>query len=249
MHHTLAWRASIADITAVDLTPVPDSILAINNAHFVPQVDHNLLYAYFGAAGTANRARFISPSLRQVSTPWIRPVNGAIVPLDEPNVADYTMNPLRIRGLEELQVEAFQTTGGAAVVVVVAGVTKGIRSAAPQGDIYTMRGTAATTAAAGAWTLSTVTWQDVLPVGRYAVVGLDSFGATMISARLIFEDQIERPGNVAQSLFSGNGHPMFRKGGLGTWGYFTANRMPNVEILCNAADTAQEYFLDLIRVG
>lgn len=248
MHHTLAWRLSLADATATDVTPVTDGIMTIQNSHFLPQKNYQLLYAYFGAA-TPSRARFITPTFRQLSTPWIRPINPAIVPTDEPNMADYTANPLLIRGLEELQLEGMQSSGGAAVVAAVAGIASVPLGPAPAGDIIAMRGTGTTTVTAGAWTNCAITWQDTLPNGQYAVVGLEAIGTTCITARLIFEDQVERPGALGQSLVSGNGPRLFRHGGLGIWGRFTAFRIPSVEFLCNAADTAQEVYLHLIRIG
>lgn len=222
--------------------------MLIQNGHFVPQQDQFIQYAYFGAAG-ATRARFISPTFRQVTTPWVRPVQLSIVPGDEPNMADYTVNPLRIRALEELQLEGFQTTGGAAVVVGLAGVSKGPLVPVPQGDIFTMRGTGTTTLVAGGWTTVPITWQDTLPMGTYAVAGLEYIGTTALAARLVFEEQWERPGCIGSGLVSNSGLPLFRKGRLGVWGRFNANRMPNVECLANAADTAEEVYLDMIRIG
>lgn len=247
MHHTIAWRVSAADATAVDITPVPDTLMLVQNAHFVPQYDYFVQYVYAGAAGL-QRARLITPTFRQITTPWVRPIQLSIVPLDEPNMADYRDRPLRIRALEEIQFEAQQTTGGAAVIVGVAGITKGPIMPAPQGDIYTMRGTGTTTLTAGAWTLATITWQDTLPAGSYACVGFEYIGTTALSARLVFEEQWERPGTLGAGLVSSSGLPIFRKGGLGIWGRFNANRMPNVECLANAADTAEEVYLDLIRI-
>lgn len=248
VHHTIGWRLSSADTVATDLTPVPDTIMAIQNGHFMPQKDMFIQCAYAGAAGL-NRARFISPTFRQITTPWIRPINLAIVPLDEANIADYRQNPLRIRGLEELQLEGTQTTGGAAVIVGMACISSGPLTPSPAGDIYTMRGTGTTTVTAGAWSLCPITWQDTLPTGLYAVVGANFIGTTCIAGRLVFEEQWERAGGLGQSLTSGAGPKMFDKGGMGIWGRFNANRMPAVEFLCNAADTAQEIFLDFIRIG
>ena len=248
MHHTIAWRESIADIVAADIDPVVDGIMTIQNSHFLPQKNFLMQYAYFGAAG-ATRARFITPTFRQLSTPWIRPINLAIVPLDEANMADYSANPLMIRGLEELQLEGYQTTGGAAVVAAIAGLSSSPVGPAPSGDVIAMRGTGATTVTAGAWSNCAMTWQDTLPNGTYAVVGLEAIGATAISARLIFEDQVDRPGCLGQGLVSGNGPPLFRHGGLGIWGRFNAYRIPSVEFLCNAADTAQEVYLHFVRIG
>lgn len=248
MHHTIAWRESIADIVAEDIAPVVDGIMTIQNNHFLPQKPYDMLYAYFGGAG-ATRARLITPTFRQLSTPWIRPINLAIVPLDEANMADYSSNPLKVRGLEELQLEGYQTTGGAAVVMAVAGLSSTGNQPAPMGDIIAMRGTGTTTVTAGAWSNVAVTWQDTLPNGNYAVVGLECIGTTCVAGRLIFEDQVERPGCLGQSLTSGNGPALFRYGGLGIWGRFNAYRIPSVEFLCNAADTAQEIFLHLLRLS
>lgn len=248
MHHTIAWRLSIADVTATDITPVTDNIMAIQNGHFIPSKRSQLLYAYYGAAG-ATRARFISPTFRQVTTPWVRPTGLAIVPGAQPLLTDYRANPLTVAALEELQFEAFQTSGGAAVVVGVAALASVPVGPAPSGDIYTMRGTGTTTLVAGAWTSAAITWQDTLPAGTYAAVGLQYIGVTALAARLIFNDQSDRPGCVATGLVTSRPHPMFQMGGLGIWGRFQNNIMPNLEFLANAADTAQEVYLDLIRMG
>jgi len=248
LHHTLAWRASIADVTEVDVTPVTDGIWTIQNTHFLPANDWFLQAVYFGAA-TPTRARLITPTFRQVTTPFIRPMNTDIVPGNLPGIADYRPSPLRLRGLEEIQLMGLQTTGGAAVVAGVAIVSRGGLTPVPQGDIFTLRGTGTTTAVAGSWTQAAITWQDTLPQGVFAVVGCTFFGATAIAGRLILEDQVDRPGGLGVSALDFNNEPMFLKGGLGIWGRFNSNRMPNVEYLCNAADTVQEVYLDIMRVG
>jgi hypothetical protein len=66
MHHTLAWRLSIADATEVDVTPVQDGLMAIQNTHFFPAHDMSLLAIYFGAA-TPTRARLVTPAFRQIT--------------------------------------------------------------------------------------------------------------------------------------------------------------------------------------
>lgn len=246
--HLVAWRVSAADGTATDMTPVTDPIMTVSNGHFLPQRDMPLLFASFSAA-SATRARLISPTFRQVTTPWIRPMGVAIVQGVEAHIADYRANPLRVRGLEELQMEGTQTSGGAAIEVATAGLQFSPMALMPGGDVYTLRGTATTTLTAGGWTQVTMTWQDTLPAGQYVVVGMEYVGATAIAARLVFEEQTERPGCVGAGLGTSQQHAMFDKGGLGVWGRFNANRMPNVECLANAADTAEEIFLDIIRIA
>lgn len=248
MHHTLGWRLSLADATETDMTPVVDGIWTIQNGHFLPAIDWFLLSAYFGAAGP-NRARFVTPTMRQITTPFIRPINTDIVPGNLPSVADYRDNPFRLRALEEIQLLGTQTTGGAAVAVGIATVARQGLTPMPSGDIYTMRGTGATTAVAGAWTQVAVTWQDTLPQGIFAVVGANFIGTTALAGRFILEDQVDRPGAIGTSAADLNVSPIFLKGGLGIWGRFNSNRMPNVEFLCNAADTAQEIYMDIVRVG
>lgn len=248
MHHLLAWRLSLADATETDVTPVQDSIWAIQNAHFFPSVDWQLLAFYFGAA-TPTRARLVTPAFRQITTPFIRPLNTDIVPGNLPSIADYRTNPLRLRALEEIQLLGTQTTGGAAVVAAVAAVTKTGMQPMVSGDIFTMRGTGTTTAVAGSWTAVPVTWQDTLPNGRYAIVGGVFQGATAVAGRFILENQIERPGGLGVSALDLNTSPIFAKGNMGIWGTFDGNRMPNLEYLCNAADTAQEFYMDIVKIG
>jgi len=248
MHHTVAWYKSIADATESDVQPVVDDILVIQNNHFLPQHDYQMLYAAYMAA-TATRARIITATLRQITTPFIRPIEGTLLPGNQPNVADYRANPFMLQGLEELQVDAVQSSGGAAGVFIVAGLQMRPMTPAPQGDVYTLRGTGTTTQTAQAWSTIAVTWQDTLAAGNYVCVGCEFIGTNAVAGRLIFEDQVWRPGGLGGANGEVGTHDMFRKGGLGIWGRFNANRMPNVQMLSNAADTAQEIYLDLIRVA
>lgn len=248
MHHTLGWRLSIADATETDVTPVQDGLMAIQNGHFFPAHDMTLAAIYFGAAGPT-RARLVTPTFRQITSPFIRPMNTDIVPGNLPGIADYRSNPLRLRALEEIQLLGTQTTGGAAVVVGVGFITDLGLGAAPSGDVYTMRGTGTTTVVAGAWSQITVTWQDTLPNGRYAIVGGVFQGTTCLAGRFILENQFWRPGGLGVSALDLNTSPIFSKGNFGNWGIFDGNRMPNVEYLCNAADTAQEFYMDIVKVG
>lgn len=246
--HLAAWEASVTNGVETDLTPVQDAILLIQNGHFVPQVPTAIM-AFYASSANLSRARIVSPKFRQITTPFIRPTGAALLPISRPPIADYRHNPLIANGLEELQVLVFQGGGGAEVVYALAALQKGIVTPAPSGDIYTMRGTGTTTVTAKAWSQVAMTWQDTLPSGNYQVVGLSGVSTTGVAGRLIFDNQVERPGGL---LFASDGlvpPSQFVMGGLGLWGMFTANRMPNVEVLCNAADTAQEIFIDFIRTG
>jgi hypothetical protein len=248
MWHLVAWETNVTNNVETDMTPVADSIITIQNTHFLPQNNMQILWAYAGSADML-RARFQSPKFRQTTSPFIRPINGALLPQDLAGIADYYDMPLKINALEELQVLAFQGGGGAEIVYIGAGISDGNNLPAPNGDIYTMRGTGTTTVTAKAWTQCTITWQDTLPTGTYQVVGLSGQSTTGVFCRLIFENQNWRPGALAFATDPLRPPRQFLKGYLGSWGSFHSYRMPNVEFLCNAADTAQEVFLDFVRTG
>lgn len=247
MHHLAAFNSSLAASTLAPISAVSDGILAIQNNNFILQEDHNLIFA---AAMSADlqRARIVTPKFRQITTPWIRPIISAAVPGTEPRVADYRATPLKLREREEISVEAFQSNAGAQEVTAILGIAWGDVST-PPGDPYTMRGTSTTAAVADTWTQISVTWQDSIPVGVYAAVGLEVVSTNGRAARLILENQYPRPGSISATTIGAEQHSMFKKGGLGVWGRFNSVRMPNVEVFANAADASHEVYLDLIRIG
>lgn len=245
--HLAAYSASVANTGNVDMAAIADQMLTIQNGHFLPQEDMNLLFAYAGSL-TMQRTRIVSPTNRQITLPFIRPFNLALLPTNNPNVAWYAENPFRVKGLEELAVEVSQGGAGAEVATVLLGLQKNFESV-PRGDEFTMRGTGTTTAVANAWTNCTVTWADALPQGNYVCTGFEAIGTTMKAARLIFENQWDRPGCIGTAVAGNRQFWRFYTPELGAYGRFRSTRMPNVEILCNAADTAQEFYLSFVRVG
>lgn len=250
MHHTCAYANAVLAALGTDVNtpPVQDDILAISNNRFLPQEDYQIVAAY-AQSTTLNRARITSPTNRQITLPFIRPPSATTAPPTDPNVADYRASPFQIQGLEELGVEA-STDLGAATEVFIAGLClqKGF-TPAPRGNIFTLRGTSTTAAGVLLWTNLNVTWADSLPEGLYAVVGLEVIGATEIMARCILENQIFRPGSVAQILVGSRTHDMFRLGGLGDWGHFRSTRMPIIQVLNLAATAVHTVYLDLIRLS
>lgn len=248
MFHTVAFQASLAATADTDTPAVTDNIMLIQNNHFVPQQDMQILYAYAGAV-TLLRSKFTSPTLRQYSPPFIRPIDTAASPSSRTPIADYRDYPMTIKALEELAVQSTDSAAGPNVCNVIVGLQYSPNIPAANGQIITMRGTGTTTVTANAWSAAAITWADTLPAGNYQCVGLSGFSATGIAARLIFDQQYFRPGAVIGANDSIIPHHMFLKGGLGVWGNFTANRMPNVEMFCTSADTAQTVYLDLVRTS
>lgn len=248
MFHLAANTILIGQTVDTDVTPLTDSVLLVQNSHFVLQQDMYLFAAYAMSA-TLSRTRIILPSFRVITTPWIRPIAQATITPNNPNVADYREHPLRIRALEELQIAA---TSGLAMgterftSLLWLGDTV---QQAPQGDIYTLRGTSTTAVTANAWSQLTMTWQDTLPAGTYTIVGLGHESANAIAARLIINGQQWRPGALSFNSFANRIPEMFHRGGLGSWGSFRSTAMPIPEALCNAADASHEVYLDFVRSG
>lgn len=246
--HLSCYASTTLSTTAnTDIPAISDQIIAISNNHLLPQVDYDLVAAYAQSA-TLNRVRLVSPSNRQVTLPFLRPVNAGATPATDPNVSDYRANPFRIQGLEELALEATSDVAMGNETFVGGVFLQDTYVPPPKGNIFTLRGTSTTASVALTWTDLAVTWADTLPDGDYVCVGLEVVGATEIFARLIFENQTMRPGGVCSVLVGSRTHAMFRQGGLGSWGKFKSTRMPIVQVLNTAAVSTHTVFLDLIRV-
>lgn len=247
MHHTIAFFESTDATANVDVQPVTDDVIGISNNHFMPSADLDLVYAFVSGL-TLDRARLVNPSMRQISPIFIRPINLVTGMQDDANVADYRANPFRIRGLEELALESTQTAAGPTGVYALLGLQSTFEPM-PRGQVYTMRGTSTTASVAATWTTIVTTWADTLPDGLYAVVGAEVWGATEIGFRLIFDNQIWRPGGLAQILATNKSWAGQLKGGLGVWGRFRPTALPQVQVLNSAAVAAHTVYLDLMRVA
>lgn len=248
MYHLAAYSSSNAQNVEVDTTPVPDGILLTQNGHFVSQVDRYLIWA-MGIGLTLNRARIITPSLRQVTTPFIRPIEEAAAPGNLAHFMDLRYSPILLKGLEEIQVNTFQSSAGAERENVLIALADGPPMMSSGGQVWCMRGTGTTAAVANTWTAEPIVWQDTLPVGTYQCIGLEVLGAAAIAGRLTFENQYLRPGCPATSDFSKWCGKLFTEGVYGVWGKFTSVRMPTLEVLATAATAAWEVYLYFQRTS
>lgn len=245
--HTLGWAESLAAVTDDSLTAVQDDIIPTINGLFTLPKDYWLI-ALMAMGATMDRAKIVQPSIRQVCDDFVRPVLGTLLPGDNAPVADYRDKPFPLRMNENLDVQVTTTGAGPAVTTAIGWIATGRGIVpAPNGNIYTMRGTGTTTAVAQVWTTCPITWANTLPRGRYSVIGMEAVGTTIKAARLIFPGQTERPGSpglATNVIRTWDG--CFRKGGMGEWGQFDNWNMPLVQVLCNAGDTAQTVWLDIV---
>lgn len=247
MFHTLAWRESIAENVFNDLTAVTDAQLPIVNGHFMPGSDMEIFAMYAGSV-TLAQARLTTPAIRKTSPILIRPISPALLPPQDPNMQIFAPDSITVRGQEEIVLEALQTGGAAEVVSAVMLIGDKI-DPVPPGDVFVIRATAATTLVAGAWTQVTYTLDSTLPAGVYGVVLLESFGTTIIASRMVFDNVGMRPGMLG---FATVGlrlpYPIYSYR-MGLWGRFVTYSLPRIEVLANAADTAQTFHIHIVKMA
>lgn len=256
MQGIIAYTAAkTAPLTFSDLAALSDPQMPVQNGHFLPPRDLYLYYVYAQSVALID-VRLVSPTLRVPFIPSVWPINqvaAATGAPTDPNIADYRIKPLRIHALEELECDV--SLSGVAAQNPVVGLVFGDGDlSVPQGlDVLTVRCTASITAVANAWTSGTLTLGQTIPQGEYTVVGMLAQSATLMLARLIFPGDAVwgawRPGCVGQvNVFT---RPPFagRKAQQGVMGKFRNTALPQLEILCGAADTTQVVYLDLMKTG
>jgi hypothetical protein len=112
-----------------------------------------------------------------------------------------------------------------------------------------VRGTAAITGVVGSWASGAITLDQNLPAGIYEIQGLDMFGTNLLVGRLIFPGGGLRPGAPARNAVSNVPNDLFTGGKLGVYGQFDTVALPQLEIFVEAANSAQEVYMDIVKVS
>lgn len=248
MFHVSAYfNSATGALTLGDIPAVTDGWLTVQNSHFIYPRDLKLL----GAAAlsvNATRAQLNAPHWRFVSQPEITPIftswsadTAFGMPMFEPPF-------LTIPKIDEIQFLGSQSsaaTGGYAGFVWAGDGMKNV----PQGDIYPTRATASVAGATGTWARGNMTFDQSLPAGRFAVVGMDVIGAACQVARLRFQDYTMLPGVPVRSGATGYVRTQFRYGGMGELGQFENTAQPTLEIFSLEGTAAtQTIILDLVKI-
>jgi len=248
MFHLSAYNADLGTVANTDISAVSDEIIAILNGHLLLPQDMSIVAAFAGSA-TLNRARLNSPTLRQMSPPYIRPFNPALLPQNDPNLAIYVESPLRVRGQEELQIEATSDIAMGTERFAAFVWLQDREDPAPIGDPFTIRAVSTTTTVARSWTNIALTFDSQLPAGTYAVVGAEYIGTTAQAFRVIFDNQYLRPGGLGTAILGNRTHKYFYNGRLGRWGNFRTFSLPRVEALTDTAIAVHTIYFQVVRVG
>lgn len=247
MYHLAAYTASIGNTADTDVTALADDILTIQNSHFVLTQPMGLIAA-MAMSATLSRAKLASPTMRQVASPFIRPITVAAIPAANPNMWLVDDNPFRLVPYEEIQCQA---TSGVAMTERFTALIwlQDVMTPIPSGNMIPLRLTSTTAAVANTWTTVTATFADTIPTGRYAMIESECQSTNAQAHRWIISNQYWRPGMPSMAALGSRLPYSITKGQWGVMGYFNSNDLPRLQVLCNGADAAHEAYLHVVRVG
>lgn len=232
----------------------------------------NMLHSVMGVGTNLVHVRAQANSMLPFPYNAISPNNRGGAFESPPRIWDMSHWPLGLRPTEEFDIFATQNAAGAQTEYVAVQFTDGqltmpavavnppgltANSYIP-GRFLTVHATSATTLTAGAWTQCLLTFDQSLPAGYYALMGARAFSATALFFRMFpAMAPLWRPGGVAVQAYD-QMDPMNQRymnafndmpRGWGVWLYFYQNVPPAVEMFATSADTAEEFWLDLVWIG
>ena len=246
MLHLAAFTEAIDNTANNDVTFLNDEYLDNVNNHARLRSPMSLVAA-FVASATLDRVRLDSPTLRLIGNPFIRPINLAALPAADPNLMDLTRNPFALKVGEEI---AMQATSGVAMTERFTGLIwlADRIEPAPIGNIYPIRFQSSTAATANAWSTLTITLDQAIAPGEYALVGSEVQSTNAIAHRWIIPDKPWRPGFLSISAVANRTHKLLYEQGLGNWGRFLNTSLPQLQVLCNGADAAHVGYMYMVRM-
>lgn len=252
MYHLLAFTANVGTGTGFTaLTGVSDQswpTLSLAGRYLTPW-PYRILRA-LAMSNNLTRARFRAASFQGLFLPEIFPLQNSGTGTADTRVIDYGNNGPQGVQNEELTVEVVHGGGAAERVTAFAFVSDTVPTPVG-GPIYTARATSSITAVANNWTFGNLSFEQILPAGRYAVVGMDVTTVGVEAARLVFPGNNKyRPGCIAGGALGTAIIPSyFRFGNLGKWGEFLNTAVPGIEVysVAGGAVTAAAN-IDLIKI-
>lgn len=247
--HLALYDASIANgAVLLQVANVADPVVATSGSGFlVPKLNK---LAQVAAVGTnLTRVQLTSYTIRQKALFDIGPVNVGTVIESPARFSDFTDRPIQLATNEELDAFGVQSNAGAQRISVGVWFCDGpLRPIS--GDYFTMHWTGTTTLTANGWTACTITFDNGLPEGLLAIVGMRVISAGALFARLLpRQGDPFRPGVMAFQAQDGYDIGLQRYGQMGEFIRFQNTTPPQVEIFSRSADTTQEGYFDLAIVG
>lgn len=248
MYHLACYKGAVgANASNFDLPAVNDSVLTLSNGHYILTQPARVKIAY-AQAPSLTLARINTPKLRATSLPYIEPIRVGALPGNLPPAALYENNQLNLDPIDEIALEVSNDLSSSTEVTIAGLFLEMSNTPIPSGPSFTIRATSSFAATNGAWTSGAITFDQVLPAGRYAVIGLRVVGANLVFGRLIFPGGQYRPGTICSDDVTESDGNLVRQGNCGLLGEFDSVAQPQIEIFSNGANSAQTVFMDIIRI-
>lgn len=246
--HISAFTSSIAqNAVQATLAAVNDQSYNVqNSAVFMPE-NRTMLGAFAGgvaiSAAWMKSASLFLNGLPSVTPVHVGAVNGSIGELYWANERGYTLP-----GLEQISMLVSHSGAGADVLYGALWHANRV-TPVPPGKVRTVHATASCAGALGNWFISQLVFDTPLMQGRYAVVGMNVFGANTFAARLQFTNQVDRPGILTTVSASTYWLNFWRNGAMGVLGTFDNYNAPQLECIGSGTIATQDVYLDLMQIS
>ena len=238
------------------------------------QVSTSLPYllSVFGVGAHMVDVRAQAPSMLPFPYINLNPNNRGAAFGSPPRVWDFAESPIPLKPTEEFDIFATQNAGSAETQYVGCLFSDGqtspltvplnppgvILNGLTPGRLFTAHSSTSVTVTAGAWSQVALSLDQTLPAGLYALIGARAYSASGLFFRMFPQNTpLWRPGGIAVQAYDAIDPPNQRAlrwtgSHLSKWGLwltFYQNTVPQVEMFCTSADTAQEVWLDLVYLG
>lgn len=254
--HMFGFQESVDSATLQRLTAIQDDVLTPSGTErfLVPQ-NYRFLRWGFGSGANVTRMQIVTPSttVQRQNLELIPRNQGANVPgLASPQIF-VPRRPIALMPSETIEVQGAEDGAGATQLNAILNIGMEAMPEVPQGVIRTNRATGTATLTAFAWSPVTLTLDNDLEPGRYALVGFEAISATIIAARVLFQGGGFRPGvlglpgtEAIATDFESTARNVYKWYNMGEFTHIT---IPQIEFLAAAADTAETVFLYSVRTG
>lgn len=251
MFNLVALFANVAQNAALtNLTPVTDPLVTVQNSRFIFPTTVEIGCILCNVPD-GSRARINTPQFRSIALPEIYPIKITAENGTNPPVQGPMWGTLRVPQNDEFGIDVSRAGAGAADCFAGLWYAPG-KTPAPGGPVITMRATSTIVLTVGTWVAGNLTFDQSLPYGRYAVVGMQAIGGDAMFARLAFPGQTQyRPGVANCEAYGDYPNPqLWRMGNFGLFGVFDSTAQPLIEVMGHTAGSESGvYLLDLIKLS
>jgi hypothetical protein len=247
MHTMVGWFENQDSATLVAVAALADPHVRVVADDIIVPDDLTKLACIYGWGADITQGQLQSPSLRKRTNIDVSPLDSADEPTSNPPHMPLWENPIDLVPSEALNFFAAEDNAGAGDSACFVWLMDKLDEI-PDGPIFTVRCTNATTLTADVWTNGALTFTQTLPAGRYAVVGMRAESAGLRAARLVPVGASHRPGVIGFDTYQDVEPEWARNGGIGVFCEFEHNSPPTCDFMSLSADSAQVVWLDLIQI-